>query len=304
MIVFRYSLVFVAACVALQIHAQNIPPFPGQRMAGTNFPPLPTFQTPSPVNYFRELLAMTAGERARALTNRSPEMRSRILEKVREYELFPPDERELRLRATELRWYLTPLFRVAPAERTARLAQVPEDLREIIKSRLAQWDLLPPPVQREFFENDHALHYFAHIEITNATSSDPERQKISRQFDQFFEFTPDERRQTLGTLSESERAQMQKTLQSFEQMPVQQRRQCVKNFEKFSSMAPAERAEFLKNAERWSKMTPAERQSWRDLVAHVPEWPPLPPGAVPPNLLPPMVPPAPPKVARPNMATN
>ena len=41
-----------------------------------------------------------------------------------------------------------------------------------------------------------------------------------------------------------------------------------------------EQAEFLKNAERWSQMSPAERQAWRDLVANVPQWPPLPIGFV------------------------
>ena len=27
-------------------------------------------------------------------------------------------------------------------------------------------------------------------------------------------------------------------------------------------------------------MSPKERQAWRDLVAHVPQWPPLPPGFI------------------------
>ena len=245
---------------------------------------------------------MSPAERNNSLTNRPLEVRARIMTKVHEYLALTPDERELRLRATELRWYLTPLFRAAPAEREPRVAQVPDDLREIVKSRLAQWDLLPPPLQKEFLDNDHALHYFAHIATTNQTAANPEQQKISEQFSQFFEFTPEEKTQTLGTLSETERAQMETTLKSFEQMPAQQRRQCVKNFEKFNEMAPAERVEFLQNAERWSKMSPAERQSWRDLVAHVPQWPPLPPSAppVPANLIPPSMP----KIPRTGMATN
>jgi hypothetical protein len=65
-------------------------------------------------------------------------------------------------------------------------------------------------------------------------------------------------------------------------------------------MGAVERAEFLKNAESWSKLPPKERQAWRDLVAHVPMWPPLPPPATPANL----IPHATPKIPRPNMATN
>jgi len=79
-------------------------------------PPLPPL-APSPVTFFRELLAMSPAERNNSLTNRTPEARARIMAKVREYQKLAPDERELRLRATELRWYLTPLFRTAPADR-------------------------------------------------------------------------------------------------------------------------------------------------------------------------------------------
>ena len=59
-----------------------------------------------------------------------------------------PDARELRLRATELRWYLTPLLRTPAAERAGRLALVPEDLRELVNSRVEQWDVLPPPLKK------------------------------------------------------------------------------------------------------------------------------------------------------------
>ena len=117
-------------------------------------------------DFFRQLVVMSPAERNNSLTNRSPEARARILAKVREYQALGPDERELRLRATELRWYLTPLLRSPATERATRLAQVPPDLRELAKTRLTQWDLLPPPLQQEFLANDKTLHYFAHVEAT------------------------------------------------------------------------------------------------------------------------------------------
>ena len=297
------SIIFsLAALAVFSLPAQNLPPLPGPTISSANLlpPPLPLLQPPSPVNYFRQLLAMPPAERNRSLTNRSPEVRARIQAKVREYLALTPDDRELRLRATELRWYLTPLFRAAPPERATRLAQVPDELRGIVESRLAQWDLLPPPLQKEFLDNDHALHYFAHVELTNTAATTPQSQKIAAEFNQFFEFTAEEKLQTLGTLSEGERAQMEKTLRAFEQMPAQQRQQCVRNFAKFAGMAPAERVNFLKDAERWSKMSPSERQSWRDLVTHVPLWPPLPSPASPARL----IPPATTKIPRAGVATN
>lgn len=298
----RQFIFLLAAVAAFAAQAQN-PPVPPPRIfppGGTNLlPPVPQMQ--SPVKFFRDLLILPPAERAASLTNRTPEARARILAKVREYQALGPDERELRLRATELRWYLTPLLRVPAADRDARLTAVPEDLRGLVQSRLKQWDILPPPLQQEFLANDRTLHYFARVEGTNQPAATAEQQKIAEQFNQFFEFTPAEKRQTLATLSESERVQMEKTLKSFEQLPPQQRFQCIRNYAKFAGMGAAERAEFLKNAESWSKLPPQERQTWRDLVAQVPIWPPTPsPTAPPPNLIPHVAP----KMPRPNVVTN
>ena len=90
-------------------------------------------QVKSPVDAFRELLAMTISEREKALTNRTPAVRARILAKVREYATLDPNDRELRLRATELRWYLLPLLPESPTNRDAQLATIPEALRPLVR---------------------------------------------------------------------------------------------------------------------------------------------------------------------------
>src|ERR1700729_4028183 len=69
-------------------------------------PPTP----PSPMDYFRNLLAMSAQQRQAMLAKKSPEVRERILAKVNEYSALDPRECELRLQATELRLYLMPLL--------------------------------------------------------------------------------------------------------------------------------------------------------------------------------------------------
>jgi hypothetical protein len=74
---------------------------------------------------------------------------------------------------------------------------------------------------------------------------------------------------------------MGKTLEAFDKLPAAQRAECIQAFAKFAGMGAAEQQEFLANAARWAQMSPADRQSWRDLVTHVPEWPPLPLGFVP-----------------------
>lgn len=255
--------------------------------------PLPAGE--SPVDFFRQLLRLAPAEQNRLLANRPPASRARILAKVREYESLDPDEREMRLRATELRWYLLPLMRLAPAGRTNRLAAVPADLRPLIKSRLLQWDLLPPPLQQEFLTNDNT-RYFA--QAPGGARTEARAERIADQFGAFFKITPEEKRRLLDTLSESDRAQMERTLKTFEGLPSPQQLLCVRNYAKFAGMSEAERAEFLKNADSWSKMSASERQSWRDLVAHVPRWPPMP------SVMPPLPPPLAPNGANNRMATT
>jgi hypothetical protein len=80
---------------------------------------------------------------------------------------------------------------------------------------------------------------------------------------------------------------MQKTLESFGKLTPEQQTLCVQNYARFAGMSAADRVEFLRNAGRWSQMSPAERQTWRDLVANVPDWPPVPTSIYPPGLAPP-----------------
>jgi hypothetical protein len=288
-------------------------------------PPMPVAK--SPVSFVRELLAMSPGERRLALSNRPPEIRNRILAKVREYQSLKPDERELRLRATELEWYLQPLMAVAPTNRTDRLQLIPEEMRKLVGERLTRWDLLPPRMQEDLLNNEMTARYFTQLE----SASEEQKQKLLGQmsperrakletgldhwrelsadqrdrtlegFNAFFELTSTEKDKALRCLSDTEQRQMEKTLAAYENLPVAQRTQCIHSFEKFAGMKLEERQAFLKNAERWKLMSPAERQSWRELVNLAPLMP-----LMPPRIILPM-PPTPSKpLARPSaaMATN
>ena len=289
-----------------QLAAETATPVPApQKLFSepTNLPLPSMARVKSPVDLFRELLAMTPAERENHLTNRPPGIRARILAKVCEYEALDPNERELRLRATEMRWYLLPLLHESPTNRTERLAAIPDDLRVLVNSRLVQWDILPPPFQKEFFESERALRYFTRVDLPNGPPvpslppgrgrhhgphdpdlahwnalSEDQRQKVTAQFNQFFELTP-----------------MEKTLETFGKLPPAQRLQCIHAFTEFAGLSAQEKQDFLKNAQRWSQMSPKERQTWRDLVTHVPAWPPLPPALI----MPPM-----PPLYHPALATN
>jgi hypothetical protein len=291
--------------------------------------PLPLLLPPggkSPVETFRELLAMNALERKQFLTNRPPESQRQILAKVREYESMKPSLRELRLKVTELRWYLLPVMRVPPGDRKAWLQRMPTDFLPLVEGRLQEWDKLSPEVQKELLDNEATLRYFTELEMGAGTNSispartqmlergiaqwqslpESQRQKITHRFKQFFNLTPQEQDRALSSLSEAERQQMEKTLSAYGKLDAIQRAVCIRSFVKFAGLPLQERQQFLKNAERWKLMTPEERQAWKDLVNKLSNQPPMPPGMEAAAGLPPM-PPRPPSLrfpARAPLATN
>jgi len=252
--------------------ATNRPPNP--------FPiPPPTLQR-SPVDAFRALLVMPVADRSAQLAARPPEIRQRLVEKIREYQALTAEERDLRLKATELQWYLKPLMTTSPTNRTAQLEAVPENMREMVAVRLKQWDAFPPGIQRLMLTNQAGPQYLVSGTATNQHFPPmPQaviRNRLLDRYNRLFELTSTEKESVLATLSEAEQRQMQKTLQAYERLTPQQRAQCVQLFAKFSELSGPERQEFLKNAERWAQMTPAQRQSWRELVSAAPNIPPLP----------------------------
>lgn len=244
---------------------------------------------------------MKPGEQERYLSNRPPEIRKRFMAKISEYEAMKPEDRELRLRATQLRWYLLPLMQTSATNRAAQLAVVPEADRSLVNERLQQWDLLPPGLQKEFLEYGLTASYFVPgSDHSDASPKSPlellpppelirrinfvsklspeQRQQMYANFQHFFELTDADKQKTLNVLSPAERQQMFRALQTFQRLPKSQRDECLQSFGKFASMTTEERQAFFKNAERWKELSPAERQAWRNLVNRFPPMPPLPPG--------------------------
>lgn len=286
-------------------------------------PPLPVVKPP--IEYFRELLAMSPEDREKVLADKTPEQKKVLLAKFKEYETMGSEKRELKLKVTELRWYVAPLMRVSPAERTEWLATIPEDKRILVEERLQKWDELSLSQQKEFWDNEMAINYFLRIQSSTREqqnsllrsltpqaraklendlarwSSLPveQRDRMCERFQQFFDLHPKEKEKTLGTLSDTERIQMEKTLEAFQNLAPAQRRHCIDSFRKFAQMDTGERNQFLQKAELWQSMSSADRKAWRELVQKLPQMPPLPPGL---KILPPL--PPDPRVKNPPVATN
>jgi hypothetical protein len=262
------------------------PPVPATAQTiQTNNAPLPPQFTKSPVERFWELLVMPAEERLKSLTVYPPEIRSRILEKIAEYQSLKPEECGLRLRVTELRWYLLPLLDAPATNRAALLAKIPPALRELVEPRLERLVVLPPELRQVLLTNEQAVGCLVQPDNPVSVLTEDQRRRLTESFNKLLELTPVEKEKALRTLSDAERQQMEKTLLAFEKLPPGRRARCVGSFAKFAALSATEQQEFLKNAERWSQMSFSERQTWSEMVSLASSLPPLPP--LPPRKRPP-----------------
>jgi len=285
--------------LALQGQPAALPSTPSDARTAQS-PPLPEMKPP--VDIFRELLAMATADRERNLAERPPQIRERILAKLQEYETMKPEERETRLRMTELRWYLVSFILLPASSRANQLALVPEAERKLISDSLQKWDLLSADHQQEVLKYEKAMEEFVseRVNATNRVSipvpppplpPDPlqsisnfiklpvaQRERMNASFQHFFELSEEEKQKTLELVPAPQRLQMANALSLFTRLPKGGREQFLGSLDKLSGMSETERQDFLQNAERWQALSPAEKQAWRAFVSRVPPLPPLPPG--------------------------
>jgi hypothetical protein len=244
---------------------------------------------------------MNAAERDRVLADK-PEPARRILhDKLAEYDAMTPAQRETRLRATELQYYLRPLLSLSLEERSRRLTQIPEAFRSLATEHLAQWDALDAVTREELLTNAWAIRHFVRLENTSPAETNVAQQQLppqqrnqfeaelarwkalpaqtrihlSRAFHQFFELPSAKQQRALETLPDSERSQIEATLQAFAELRPAQRQACLDSFRKLAGLTAEQRAHFLQSVELWKNMSPHHRALWRRVVVQLPPLPPL-----------------------------
>lgn len=289
-----------AACVAGAMVAASAQT-PALRSAPLP-PPLPV-PGQSSADSFRALLALSPEQRAQKLSA-EPEERRRVLEKaLREYDALPPEERELRLRALDLRLQISFLIRLPPSNRADRLKLLPEADRPVVEAKVKRWSQFPPTAQKELVENERVLRLwighgtFGHV--TNVNLSGPSAAQfgqINKDLERWQQLSPSRQREIQRRYHEvfdvaarglpvpppvlppgtNEQQQVREALAKMSGLSAQQREACISGFEKLAELSPEERARFLKNAERWQAMPPEDRAVWRRVAVPPPPLPKLP----------------------------
>lgn len=277
---------------------------PGAPLVSQDRPPLPQVAKPY-TEFFRQLLTVTPAEQEQLLAAKPPAARQVLQRKLEEYKSLPAAERELRLRALDLRWYLTQLIALSPERRQEVLPQVPEEDRTLLEERLRQWDGLSPKLQRALRENEVAIRILcnpasqglnlpsAHPPSLPSAPGEPSstdeamtrwkalpaerRQQIYNHFSSILELGEKERQETLRRMNNVERAQWLATVRAIAGLPKTERERCLQGFRQFATLSREQRDQFLRNVALWNQMSAGDQQVWRNLASQLPPPPPLPP---------------------------
>jgi hypothetical protein len=254
----------------------------------------------TPIDFFRQLLVANPETRSKMLAAKSTQHRQVLEKSLRSYDALAPGEREVRLRAMELRYRLSPLLRLTPSNRVERLNQMPEKDRILIRERLRIWDEMSPEDQVTLLVFDEIKIVLSDEPSVPRSRHVPASLQTSNKFTQIedqlalWQSLPQERRMrvqnhftNLFGLNEQVNARlhqypfkpdelemMKKSLEQFKQLAPKERELCLKNFERFAGLSPEERTLFLLQAQQWQSMRPEYREAWRRLVSRMPPLPP------------------------------
>ena len=231
----------------------------------STLPPVPSIAD-SPVKYLSDLLAAPAEQRDAILSRSAPERHAFWKRKVREYEQLPVPIRSARLRTAQLHWYLALMIRVPAETRVARIEQIPESDRVLVKRRMEQWDLLPSDLRADILANIKVMQYFARLVSsspeqraallkTSSEAGNPmndaqlswqtlppqRRQQMFDAYASFYELPQLKQEEAIAKIPVPVRKQLKDRLDELLQMPLDKQKKCIIALNAFAQMTPDER---------------------------------------------------------------
>ena len=301
----QFCLAFSLAA-ALEVSAVD---FPAIKLSE---PPPVAIPTKSPVERFRDLLAMTPAERETVLANRPKFWKDRVLAKIDQYQQMPADQREVKLQETQLRWLLRQAIQMSDGDRQQLMLRCSASEKSMLQQRLEQWEKQSTETRQEMMEYLTRMESISEKRLENQNvrpdgSSPPEfpkmdsgiekfmnlppsqRSQIIFGYQKFFTLSDKERKMVLNKLAEPARQAILVNVQKINQLPVEERERIMVELKKLANMSPEEQSTFLKNSQTWQSIPKGEKEAWLRLVSRKRPEPPMPSEL----LLPPTPPPLP-----------
>lgn len=232
----------------------------------------------SPISKFRTILNWSPEERSQ-FVKKQPANVQRILErKIMEYEALSESQREFRLIATELHFYLDPLLVGNRNIDPSAVQEVPPHLRKYIDQSVGFWNRIKPAHRDLLLAKKEAVSYLISI---SSRLYDLEKlmPKPAPEWDNLYNFLQLPHNKQLSFMKAYQikpSIEMEKLLVAFQGLEDEEKRNCAHAFVCYLSFPNNLKTQFVDGLAEWSQKKPSERSIWREIASKYPRIRPVP----------------------------
>lgn len=232
----------------------------------------------SPVSHFRTILLKEKSERESFVIRQTPPVQSVLRRKIKEYEAMPATEREFRLTATELHYYLDPIFVDNRPVSTQSISGIPPHLKVYANRAVGFWNQLETAHRDLLLSKKEAVSYLVGISYRSKTleSLTPKPSKEWNGLYHFLLLSEENQEKFCRYHGLQISPEMNELLGYLNKLDMEKRKRCAHAFVCYLSFPSDLKNRFQSGVNDWAAKKPYERSIWREIAGKYPKINPVP----------------------------
>nr|MBI1231025.1 hypothetical protein [Cytophagales bacterium] len=227
----------------------------------------------SPIEHFRFILNLSSEDLEKYIVRQKPHVQAILRKKVEEYASLSIAEKDFRLRATELHYYLDSLLEHNSTVSLASLPPLPESLREEIMRAVHFWNNLSNAQRDLLFTKKATISYLVSLSSENAPPMPVNRPAMSSEWANLYHFLQlpyEKQKDFLGSHKLNKAPKMQKVLEAFSKMSMDEKERSANALVCFLSFPRDLQDRVSDGLTHWNSLDPSERTVWREIAGRSP----------------------------------
>ncbi len=237
-----------------------------------------TPRTASPISHFRQLLELNTQQREAIILRQEPSTRRILERKLEEYASLSEGEKEFRLFATELHFYLEPMIGRDSSIEKIPADRIPDSIIPHLRTAMDFWNQLPVSQRDLLLSKKKAITYLITLTYSSARLSAivPEQSDEWESLNRFLALSLDKQKAFLNSYGLAGNTRIVQVLEKMASLSADQRDRSVHALTCYLSFPPAMKDRFMDGVHTWNSMKPTERTVWRQIADRYPRVKPAP----------------------------
>jgi hypothetical protein len=227
----------------------------------------------SPIEHFRIVLNLSSEDLEKYILRQKPHVQPILRKKIEEYASLSRAEKDFRLRATELHYYLDSLLEHNSTVSLDSLPPLPESLKEEIMRAVHFWNNLSNAQRDLLFTKKATISYLVSLSRENVPPLPVNRPAISPEWANMYHFLQlpyEKQKEFLGSDKLNQAPKMGKVLEAFSKLSVDEKERCANALVCFLSFPRDLQDRVADGLTYWNSLDPSERTVWREIAGRSP----------------------------------